>query len=321
MNFSKSLSQATWIRFAMLRCAALGLLAGGCVSPGRTPGPAESGEPEPKRVVIERINRNTQAMDFLLKGVGVTAIGDYRNSNGELVPFEMNGTLYFRKPRNLCLSLGGLAGRMIAGSNAEEFWVWKQFDQRQYWWGRHDQMAGVAEADIPIRPDHLTEVLGFVDLPTDTSGPLGPVYWVGSRFYEFGFLERDSAGQLYYVKAIDVDRDYPYLVSSIVYFHPDGRPLVLARLSNYQEVSGTEVLAPHRIELEWLQAGNSLELQITRFERSDNARVEPEMIDQSPLKAGRGDLGHITRVDRPALQPRILPATVPATQQAEGGRP
>ena len=94
-----------------------------------------------------------------------------------------------------------------------------------------------------MRPDHLLEVLGLGNLPTDTTGPRGPVFLVGAERYELNFLDRDDAGQLYHNKFITIDRRPPFLVRSIVYCHlasHENRPaqnyvraLALNRLNYY----------------------------------------------------------------------------------------
>lgn len=254
------------------------------------------GEPESIQEVIARVNRNAAGMDFLLRG-GVTATGEFAHGD-KLESFELHGPLLYRRPRNLYLKLEHVGGTLEAGSNQDGFWLWEKFQSPRYSWGRHDQMVGDFDADLPLRPDLLAEVLGLGDLPMDTKGPLGPAMWVGPLSYELIFLDRDESGQIRLSKAIDVDRHEPFLVKSLVYFRYDGRPIVQARLDDYEPIAGSAVLMPRRIRIDWLPDRGWVELRFTTMQRF--AKPEAEARFRSPLERGL-DVGEIRRVDRPTL--------------------
>jgi hypothetical protein len=283
----------------------------GCVPPGEErPEGLVPVEDMPRELVIHRVNANTQAMDFLLRAGGVTAEVRYHKPDGGVEDPEMRGRLLFRRPRDLYLRLDHLAGQIEVGSNAEEFWVWQKFDPECYWWGRHDGVVDMDLLDIPLRPDHLIEVLGFVELPSQPDPELGPVFGVGAERYGFDFLGRDSVGQLYYEKAMAVDRRPPYLVRDITYFKEDGHPLALAQLSDYRQVEGSDVKAPHRITVKWVETGNMLNLKISNMRRYEKAGVE-RVFEESPRQAGKSGLGEVIRVDRPAVPPSSQPVVLP----------
>lgn len=283
----------------------------GCTGPGgKRPVVRRPLDDMPREVVIHRINANTAAMDFVLRAGGVTAEGRYRTPDGDVEDFEMHGRMLFRRPRDLYFKLDHLLGQMEVGSNAEEFWVWQRFDPVRYWWGKHEGVSDMDLLDVPLRPDHLIEVLGLADLPTKPDPSLGPVFGIGSERYGLDFLGRDGTGRLYYEKAIAIDRRPPFLIRAITYFEEDGHPLLQAQLSDYRLVEGSEVQTPHRIVVKWLETGNSLDLKITRMERYEKPGVE-RVFEKSPRQAGRSGLGEMIRVDHPVALPSSQPAELP----------
>ena len=294
------------------------LLAGACC--GCSPKPAGTGiergsapgEPDSIQEVIARVNRNAAGMDFVFRG-GVTAAGEYRHGD-KLESFELHGPLLYRRPKNLYLKLEHVGGTLEAGSNEDEFWLWEKFQSPRYSWGRHDRMVGDFDADLPLRPDLLAEVLGLGDLSADTKGPLGPAMWVGSHSYELIFLDRDESGRTRLSKAIDVDRHEPFLVKSLVYFRHDGRPVVQVGLDDYGPIAGSAVLMPRRIRIDWLPDRGWVELRFTTMQRFDKPEAEARF--RSPLERGL-DVGEIRRVDRPTL-PGADEAVRPAPQTGAG---
>ncbi|HSW44132.1 MAG TPA: hypothetical protein VLM89_01005 [Phycisphaerae bacterium] len=296
----------------------------GCApQPGRVSrvGPVV-GPPEPMDVVIGRVNRNAAAMDFLLKAGGVSATGEFERDDRR-ASFQLHGTLLFQRPRNLYLKLEHVGGTIEAGSNEEEFWYWEKFEPSRYLWGRHEQMANGFEADIPLRPDLLAEVLGLGGLPTDTKGRDGPALWVGSDFYELVFDHLDPTDQKCLTKVIDIDRREPFLVRSLVYFGAGGLPVVQARLDDYQSIGDSGVLAPRQIRIDWLPDRGWVELSFTTMQRFDNPAARSRF--RSPREQGL-DIGESRRVDRPPtaaspLQPASQNTSKPevqVTRPAEG---
>ncbi len=267
----------------------------------------------PMHLVIARVNANNRMMDFLLRAGGVSATVKYVDEGGP-ASLELSGILLYRKPRDLYLGLKhtlDVTPVMEIGSNDEQFWVWKRQKERRYWWGEHERMGDVVEASIPVRPDHLLEVLGLEDLPTETTGPDGPLFWIGSSRYELIFLDRDDTGQSYITRTIDIDRREPFLVRSIVHFRPDGHPVMSAKLFRYEVIQGSEVLAPRKIEIKWLERQSQVKLEFLTMRRFDKGAAEAYFV--SPLQRGEKDLGLKTRVDQ--SPPTSLPAAaLPATQ-------
>lgn len=271
--------------------------------------------------VISRVNRNSADMDFMLRAGGVRAVGKYRKGS-KLESFDAGGTLLFRKPRDLYLKLSYLTGAIEIGSNEQEWWVWNQVDN-QYWWSRHgDIIEDSGPMGIPIRADHLVEILGLSHLPIDTTGPNGPLFDVQPDRFVLGFIDRNFAGQLYYTKWIAIDRYPPYLIRELFYFRPNGYREITAYLSDYGPIGGTGdlvVMAPRKIRVEWLADESWSELtfgEMRRFGEEQARKAANAYILESPRLRRRSDLGTVERVGYPppSSQPATAPVTAPATE-------
>ena len=272
---------------------------------------------QPMQVVVDRVNRNNEAMDFLLHGDIRSAEGEYVEADGTRTRLSMTGDVFFRKPRNLFLRLKHTLGAgMEVGSNYREFWVWKRMDPPQYWWGLHELMTDVADADVPVRPDHLLEVVGLAPIRSGEECINRPAMRVMPEHYELSYLSCDVIRNLYYTKSIAVDRYPPYLIRAVTYYRPDGHILMRAELSKYQQIEGSDILAAHRIRLDWQTAGSWLELTFSKWERSNNDKVEPVYVDVSPLQAGKRGLGLVTRVDTSGVR-TLTPHPQPGQDRGE----
>lgn len=276
------------------------LLAVGMGLTGCAPEPPVTRPPVQQTVslaeVVARVNKNADAMDFLLRAGGVSANGECER-DGHREAFQLQGTLLYRKPLDLYLKLEHLGATIEAGSNSKEFWLWEKSESPRYFWGEHEYMDDkiALDADLPLRPDLLIDVLGFGGLPQDTRGAYGPVARLGSLGYELIFMDADDNNRLYIVKTVDVDRTEPCMVQSITYFQPDGRPWLQAKLSSYRRIEGTEILVPGHIRMDWLPNHGWLVLKFDNFKRFDNAAAEKRF--QSPRQLGH-ELGDVNRVDK-----------------------
>jgi len=129
---------------------------------------------------------------------------------------------------------------------------------------------------MPLRPDHLIEVLGLTELPVDTTGIRGPVYRPEPRWNVLIFLAYDAIGQAYIQKEYYLDRAAPFLVGQIVFRSMDGRVQMHAKLDKYGPVHGGEGLVAHRVHIDWPLAESWLELRIHRFTVESEALAPPE---------------------------------------------
>jgi hypothetical protein len=114
---------------------------------------------------------------------------------------------------------------------------------------------------------------------------------------------------MYHEKSIAIDRRAPYLIRGITYRDRGGHCVVRAHLSDYEQVEGSEVLAPRHIFIEWPESGNSLDLTVRSMKRWE--KPVDRVFKESPLQAERSGLGEVIRVDRPAIVPTTRPTTLP----------
>jgi len=234
--------------------------------------------------------------------------------------FSFSGVLGFHEPRDMVLQLReGLGNTVVlqAGSNESDYWRWVKPEIDTLWWGTYpkpapesapgtepsaqDRLSETTSApasrpasagsstpgarsldDMPIRPDDLIEVLGLAILPTDTTGPGGPVYQPQPTRNVLIFLEYDETGQGYIEKEYHLDRAPPYLVRELLFRDPDGRVRMNAALTDYRPVRGSGSLAAHKIRIEWPSADSWLELRIRRF----TLETEPFLSPQNPREQG-----------------------------------
>lgn len=256
--------------------------------------PVYESPPKPLYMIIDRVNQNSRKMDFLLRLGGVSAKGEFTDRNGHTEKIQANGAGLFRKPRDLYLKLQPTWGVLELGSNEEEFWVWEKFDKPRYFWGEHAYLEGVMETDVPLRPDHLVEVLGLNELPVDTTGPEGPLVQVGSDRYVLIFLKQDRSNQRFISKKLAIDRKPPFLIRSVTYYTDNGQAYMTALLEDYRSIEGSEVLAPHLIKMAWLQRDSWVDLKFATMERFDSERAETRFT--SPRQKDR-DIGRMIRID------------------------
>jgi hypothetical protein len=275
-------------------------------------------EPMSMSEVIARANENNRQMDFVLNARGISAHGRWQQSPGssdQSTSFDMTGIMLYRKPRSLYLRLQPtLGGKLEVGSNDQQFWVWERIKTDHYWWGEYKWMKDADDSELPVRPDVLVDVLGLGDLPTDTTGPHGPVFWVREDVYQVVFLDQDQSGQSYITKVTDISRRPPFLPCSILYFDPDGRPTMRVSMSDYKPIEGSKVLAPRQIVMQSTENDNHMELDFRSMVRLDEPGANRAFI--SPMQQGVRNLGRVTRVDNWVPAPPPLPprTTRPASR-------
>jgi hypothetical protein len=257
------------------------------------------------RDVIHRVNANSRQMDFLLRGGGLSASVRYVEE-GSTRRQELRGVMLYERPRSLYVALKHTFDDVLQiGSNDRQFWVW-DLQHQHYWWGEHGDVHGMIDADVPIRPDHLIEVLGLELLPTDTTGPEGPAFRVWPEYYELAFLETDETGQLWFVKDVRISRREPYLISQVNHYTPDGLTFMSALLDRYQIVKGSCVQAPYRIEIAWPTRKGSATLAFLEMKRFDKEAARRYFV--SPLeRLGETELRARTTVERIGQPEPVVP--------------
>lgn len=269
---------------------------------------------------IDKINANNAPLGSTpggVRGSPVDATVRFRRTpDAAPSTYLLSGTLRYKKPRDLIVLLRhGLAGEVLqAGSNDDEYWLWIRPEVNTLWWGQHTAPGPVvfssrpasrpARIDddlehIPIRPDHLLDVLGLADLPLDTTGMRGPVYRPEAERNVLLFLDYDPIGQAYIHKEYALDAWPPHLIREVTFRSPDARVIMCAALSAYTPVAGTQSLAPGRVRIEWPPAKSSMDLRIFRYIQEEDPLLPPE----NPVHDETVPLDHEIRVDAPLPGP------------------
>ena len=282
--------------------AAVGLglvLAGVCGCPPtaeKWPRPGGAIEREqPMSRVIGRVNANSAWMTFVLEAHGEVK-AQHVKPDGKTEPFDGTVDLIYRKPRDLAMNIKHTLGDVMqAGSNGEEFWVWKKLNQDVYWWGRHAELDPQAAAKLPIRPDQLAEVIGVSGLPSQSDPKRGPRFDTYGDYYQLTFFAT-NAGRSYAYEVIKIDRHWPYLVCGVTFYSPAGREMTVAHLGRYEQVGDSALLMPRLVWIDW--PGQQEFLHMT-FDKMQPYAQDPTRVFTSPRQRG-ANVGKEIRVDRPA---------------------
>ena len=104
----------------------------------------------------------------------------------------------------------------------------------------------------------------------------------------------------------------------MLYYNPDGHPLMEAELRQYELIEGACVKVPREIYITSLENGSWLKLDFSSMHRDDNIRVEPARILRSPLQRGLVDDAEIIYVDR---RPPPLPSATQPVGSIEKDSP
>jgi hypothetical protein len=114
---------------------------------------------------------------------------------------------------------------MILGSNAEEFWLQVKPELSSYWWGNWSEQD--SDAGIMINPKTMLEALGIAQIDANA-------IWSLENEGAYDVLTKTVRGAVnkkLYIYCCD------YRVRKIQYYDSNGKPVVLAKLDKYKEVS------------------------------------------------------------------------------------
>lgn len=103
------------------------------------------------------MNRNARSVQALRASTTVSATG-WNFGTGA------NGDLALERPRNFKLELErGMGGRKVVdvGSNADEYWFWKEDNEEKSIYVGHYDAQGEAASDFAFHPDWIVEALGL----------------------------------------------------------------------------------------------------------------------------------------------------------------
>ncbi|MCL2701654.1 MAG: hypothetical protein FWE88_08170 [Phycisphaerae bacterium] len=321
----------------------LAVVVGGCVT-----GTGTRGCPEfvaPLETIVAEYNANADAVSWLSAQARITMTvqdtsgwsftwgGPLGSSNGKVL-FEKNpqspqGPHYF-------VLVGRESGRELfrLGVNPDEelYYLWFQMGDRGGAWAGQNALAGSpGQVAMPIDPLGMVSLLNVTPLPWGADLPLaamtveGPIVRNGKRqppSYVLTYVDRQpltgrplSRREVYFAWTDPAKQDFrqPY---KIMFLGPEGRRIMTAYLSNYQEIAdsktadGRPAVMPTLIELEHMPwPGVPTVLKSMRISLSAFHSVRGDE-DGDPKEASRfwqnlptGLQGNIHMMDSAAVPP------------------
>ena len=166
-------------------------------------------------------------MTLLYTNNGNFSIQYYENDKIQKQHFQIRHLL-IKPPSEIFLQAktGIIDKAMVLGSNTQEFWLEVKPDPiNSYWWGQWSDQD--EDAGIMINPKTMLEALGITEIDTGAN-------WSLSNEGAFDVLTKTEKGVIskkLYIYCCD------YRVKKIEYFDRYGKPIVLAKLDKYTEVS------------------------------------------------------------------------------------
>ena len=218
------------------------LLASCCLAAGCHPKPVArpkgwyTGETEPMREVVQRINDNNQELPTLWASHGYKAtVVDER---GKSHTFTGDGAILYRGPREMRLiGNAGVVGNVFeVGSTNDRFWLKLVPELDTMWWGHYRHLGKPCAQAIPLRPDLVVEVLGVAVIPSDFNALPVPTMRFNHERDVYMFVWNAPMGDRWAaVKEVWYDRASKRPVLVMLY-DPDGRVVVRAQLANHRTV-------------------------------------------------------------------------------------
>ena len=227
-------------------CLCFLMLAGalaGCAQtrPTTQPSGGYFGPTESMPQVIARINANNKRIPTLWALVASFDVWardprsdktDYINGSG--------GYLFYRGPDEFRLRGNkDLAGLILdIGMNAEQYWLAAPSPGPDVMWYGTVGHAVDLSADLPIRPELLSEVLGVSVIDENLLDEPYPVMRFNTDRDAYMFLFcRANKDRVIVQKEVWYDRATLKAIL-VILFDSDGRPILRAYLANHQKISG-----------------------------------------------------------------------------------
>jgi hypothetical protein len=181
------------------------------------------------------------------------------------MPVTLSASIAVQQTRNFrLLARSPFGEEAVLGSNDERFWFWmNRNDPHALFTVRHDEISLAQQrVNIPFQPDWLLEVLGVIPIiPTEIE--LQP------DLTDSGVLslvsERTSPSGQPVRRVILVDKCHGHTVAHSLY-DASNQLIAKAELGNYQLDPATGAMLPHRISLEWPQAGLGMTMSVGSLE-------------------------------------------------------
>ena len=263
----------------LLACVLFAVALPGCPMTSWLRQDADFGPPLPTGVgkdeLVNRLNENIARL-FAWRSTDV----QIQARSG--LPLKLSANLAVESPRNFRLRVSSVAGdEADFGSNGERFWFWmRRSDPNRVFTARHDQLDEVQRrVPIPFQPDWLMEVLGVIPIEAslytlEHSDPEGrTVTLVSERLTPSGQPVR---------RVILVDARHGLVLGHSLY-DATGKLIAKAALKDHQLDAVSQVILPHRIDLDWPNAGLAMTMHIGK-----NVEINPHGLPEAMWQPSPG---------------------------------
>jgi len=255
--------------------------------------------PDPRAVneILESINANAALLNQPIWSNSVSVTADFVDSRGKSHSYNLDGSLLYRKPRELRVDLRPSVGDpvMQIGSNNETFWMWVEPEMQMMRWGKHEHVGKPCSGRMSIRPDQLVAALGLSRLEPDQDGLIGPAIIAGKEYDRLQYLRKYDNKTYIAEREYWVDRSPPFMVRYVTFRDAQGKQTMIAGLGDYKRVWEEGPLVPHQMVFEWPQERGRLRLTIRKIGAPTGA-VNPRafvMPDERRLPRGITDVEQV----------------------------
>lgn len=222
----------------------------------------------PPDEAIAIVNRNIELIGGTLRATG-SVDGAFRDANGRMRNFSVDGTLFYLRPGYFRFDLRKLGERQfLFGSNPDRYWFYSA-QEKEYLCGRHGAIEDLPD-DLPVRPDLIVDALGLTPIPSPTSlaGYKFQTPRVAGEFQQILFFAPSPTGPglvLYQPKEYWLDTRDARLVRRVIFRDTRGVCEMDAQLSDYRPLAPGGPLLPHSLDAEWPTTESRLHFQIQKW--------------------------------------------------------
>jgi hypothetical protein len=257
--------------------------------------------------LVARVNENNDKLPTLWarEKFEATIVDRQKNKTSRVDGY---GNLLFTYPNEMKLTAKNeVADLFEMGSDGERFWLYEKHDQ-VFWWGNYSDLSKVNEAEIPVRPDMVMEVLGIRPVDTDLLRQPAPVLRFNSisdaYMVDWNIQTADHWAVL---KEIWYDRQ-TLEPSRVLLFDGKGRVVLWARLSKFDRVQAGDAeasqwpsMATH-YELFFPMSGTTMTFDLSDMSLSHNG-FPKEASYRMPDPSKLGDSGvRVNRIDEDSVR-------------------
>lgn len=210
-----------------------------------------------KEEIVAHLNANASRLNAWRS----TKVGIHLKQKGS-IPVDLTAQMAVESPRNFRLRASSLLGEEADfGSNPERFWFWiRRSPQPNVWTAAHHDLETVQqELPIPFDPSWVMEAFGVMMIdPTKYE-----LERVDDHRVSLMALEKSPSGQAM-LKSIGIDLCTGQIVEHSL-FDSQGNLIARAQVGNHTTTSDG-ISIPHRVILEWPQAGTTMRLGLLDVE-------------------------------------------------------